>query len=196
MNDFVFYVCDTETTSLDNSVGDIIELSLFRLSDNIQKTWCLKPLNFDGIDMGALKVNGHKYDDITHKTKEGRERYLNPEKVVADIENWMMEDGASCEDRIFVAQNAPFDKAYMEKLWAKVGATNSFPFSRRYLDTMQIEIFLDLCKSKRQEYYNLGSIIKKYGIKLDKAHTAAADTAATKELFVKQVEFVKNLINK
>ena len=75
MNDFVFYVCDTETTSLDNSVGDIIELSLFRLSDNVQKTWCLKPLNFDGIDMGALKVNGHKYDDITHKQK----------KVVKDI---------------------------------------------------------------------------------------------------------------
>lgn len=196
MNNFIFYVCDTETTNLDSSIGDIIELSLYRLSDNQQKTWCLKPTNVAGIDPGALKVNGHKLDDITHKTKEGRERYLPAERVVADIENWMMEDGASSEERIFIAQNAPFDKGYIEKLWAKVGASNSFPFGRRYLDTMQIEIFLDFCKNERQEYYNLGSIIKKYGIKLDKAHTAAADTLATKELFIKQAEFVKNLINK
>jgi hypothetical protein len=196
MNNFIFYVCDTETTNLDSSVGDIIELSLFRLSDNTQRTWCLKPLNFSGIDPKALKVNGHKLDDITHRTKEGQERYFEPSKAVADIENWMMDDGASCEERVLVAQNAPFDKGYIEKLWSKVGASNSFPFGRKYIDTLQIEIFLDFCKGEQQEYYNLGNIIKKYGVKLDKAHTAAADTLATKDLFLKQAEFVKNFLNK
>lgn len=195
MNSFILYACDTETTSLDNSTGDVIELSLIRLSDNMQKTWCIKPTNFDGIQKEALKINGHKFEDITHQTKEGRDKYQPADKVVADIENWIMEDGGFSENRCLVGQNVLFDKSYMEKLWEKVGCKNTFPFGRKYLDTLQIELFLDFCKNEEQQYYNLGSIIKKYGVKLDKAHTAAADTLATKDLFLKQVEYVKKLVN-
>ena len=40
------------------------------------------------------------------------------------------------------------------------------------------------------------NLIKKYGVVNTKAHTAAADTLATKEVFLKQVEYFKKLLNK
>lgn len=73
---FTFYVADIETTGLDSHLHDVIELSLYKLGaeeDIAQKTWCLKPLNPDTIDPVSLKINGHKLEDLLHKTKEGRE---------------------------------------------------------------------------------------------------------------------------
>ena len=90
---YVIYVADVETTGLDSRIHDVIELSLNRLSDNVQKTWCLKPLNIPGIDPGALRVNGHKLEDLKHETKHGRETYLDPRKVIVEIENWMGRSG-------------------------------------------------------------------------------------------------------
>ena len=89
-NGFVIYVVDTETTGFDDRLNDIIEISMYRLNDDSQKTWCLKPLNNDTITAGALRVNGHKLEDLKHETKLGRETYLSPDKVLVDIENWMM----------------------------------------------------------------------------------------------------------
>jgi len=84
----------------------------------------------------------------------------------------------------------------MQKMWKKCGAEDSFPFGRRMLDTMQFEVFLDLAQETRRDSYSLGSIIKKYGIKNDRAHSAAADTKATKELFIKQLNYLQSLIKK
>ena len=85
--DYVIYVGDTETTGLDSRLNDVIELSLCRLTDGEQKTWCLRPINPGNIDQGALRVNGHKIEDLTGQTKEGREKYLDPNKVIIEIEN-------------------------------------------------------------------------------------------------------------
>jgi DNA polymerase III epsilon subunit-like protein len=191
---FSFYVTDIETTGLDSHLHDIIELSMYRLSDDAQKTWCIKPLNFETIDPASLRINGHKLEDITHKTKEGRERYMEASAAIIDIENWMADDGLPAEKRFLIGQNVGFDKDRLEQLWIKLGSKDSFPIGRRMIDTMVMELFFDYCKGDFAEGYSLKNLVKKYGVKNEKAHTAAADVKATKEVFDKQVEYFKALI--
>ena len=193
--DYTLYFCDTETTAI-GIEGDIIELSLIRLNDNQQKTWWLKPLNPDAIDPGALRVNGHKLEDLLWQTKEGKEKYKEPNNVLVEIENWIQEDGSPTESRILCGQNIQFDYQRMEILWKRCNTKDTFPFGRRTFDTSIIEFFMDWCKEDMAEGYSLRNLCKKYGVKNEKSHTAAADTLATKEVFLKQVETFKKILNK
>jgi len=193
--EYVIYVADTETTGLDSHSHDVIELSLYRLNDNVQKTWWFKPINYETIDMGALRVNGHKIEDLKLETKVGRDLYVDPIKNIVDIENWIADDGVPAENRVLCGQNISFDKAMLEQLWLKCNSKDSFPFGRRTMDTMIIEFFLDWCKGSMADSYSLSALVKKYGIKNEKAHSSTADTKATKEVFEKQVENFKKILN-
>jgi DNA polymerase III alpha subunit (gram-positive type) len=193
---YELFVVDCEATGLSFFDHDIIELSIMRISDETQRTWLIKPLNFATISADALRVNGHKLEDITHQTAYGKENYKDPHKVIVEIENWMMDTGCAREEVFTVGQNVSFDLNMMQQMWKKCGAEDSFPFGRRMLDTMQFEILLDLANETRRDSYSLSSIIKKYGIKNEKAHTAAADVKATKEVFVKQLNYLKSILPK
>jgi DNA polymerase III epsilon subunit-like protein len=189
MNKYVFYGCDTETTGL-TLEHDIIELSIYRLSDDAQKTWFLKPLNTKNIDEGALRVNKHILADLLGETPYGRETYKDPTKVLVEIENWIAEDDVPASNRCLIGHNVGFDKGMMEQLWKKCNAIDTFPFGRRFLDTMQIELMLDFCKNDFAEGYSLNNLSKKYGVKNEKAHSAAADTKCTVDIFRKQSDLI------
>lgn len=188
---YAIYIADVETTGLDAYDNDVIELSLLRLSDGEQKTWCMKPFNFNNIEAAALKINGHKLEDITHQTKYGKDTYLDPIKVIVDIENWVLNDDVSTNNRVLCGQNIGFDKNMLEQLWKKCNSKDTMPFGRRVLDTMQIAFVIDYIENNMAESYSLSNLIKKYGIKNDKAHSAAADTKATKELFEAQINYLR-----
>ena len=194
--DYVLYFADCETTGLDSHAHDIIELSLLRLDDELtQKTWWLKPVNPDNIDIAALKINGHRLEDLLHETKEGRERYLDPTKVIIDIENWIMDDRASTEQRVLVGHNVSFDKERFQQLWKRCNSPDTFPFGRRTMDTMTWALMMDYACNTMSESYSLSGQIKKYGIKNSAAHTAAADTIAAKDLFLAQIRELRNKLN-
>lgn len=193
---YVIYVVDVETTGLDDRMGDIIELSFYRLTDDVQKTWCIKPTNPANIDMDSLRINGHKLENILHQTKGGRDTYLDFNKVVVEVENWVGEDGVPATQRILAGQNVGFDKGFLEQHWNKCKSKDSFPFGRRTIDTMGIEFFMDLCKGEMAEGYSLRNLTKKYGVTNVKAHSAEADTKATKEVLMKQVDFFKKAMLK
>jgi len=193
--DYSIYVLDTETTGLDSRRFDVIELSIFRLSDGVQKEWFIKPTNPDSYQIGALRVNGHKIEDLRHETVEGRTRYQNPNTVLVDIENWLMEDGLPTHQRICIGQNITFDLDMLKQLWIKCDSEDNFPFGRRFMDTMIIEMFMDYCNEGMTKKYNLASIIKNYGVKNEKAHNAAADVRATKDVFLAQVAKFKKILN-
>lgn len=195
---YSFYVADVETTGLDSHTHDIIELSLLRLGDeseNNQKTWCLKSINQDTITADALRINGHKLEDITWKTKEGRERYLEPSAALIEVENWLANDDKPAEKRFLIGQNVGFDRDRLEQLWIRCNSKDSFPFGRRMIDTMVVALMMDYVDGDFAEGYSLKNLIKKYGIKNTKAHTAASDVLATKELFEKQVEELRRRMN-
>ena len=187
---FQIYIADTETTGLDENINEIIELSLYHLNQNRQKTWHLRALKPETAQPDALRINGHSLENISHKTAEGREKYKEPKTVVVDVENWMMEDLSSPEEKILVGHNIQFDENFLRRLWDNQNSKDTYPFGTRpfLLDTRQIELFINLVQRNRNEYYNLGSLVKKYGLKNSKAHSAASDTLATKELLLKQLE--------
>lgn len=202
--DYIIYICDTETTGQDPEKHDIIELSLWRVDSKIlsgkkieldeQKTWYLTPLNPQSIEDQALYVNKHKREDILHQTQEGRELYKNPKNTIDDIETWIMDDDVSLDDRVFVGQNPEFDYSFLKEFWRKTGNKNSFPFSPYFLDTMQIARMIDLCMGKKRSRYNLGSLVKDFGVTKARAHRAADDTKMTKDLFIKQVSPLYDVI--
>jgi len=192
--EYVIYVADVETTGLDDRKNDVIELSLHRLTDDVQKTWCIKPINVEAIEADALRINGHKLEDLLHQTKAGRDRYLDPVKVMIEVENWIMEDNVPNTQRVLAGQNIGFDRLFLEQHWIKCQAKDSFPFGRRFLDTMQIEFFLDMCRGTMAEGYSLKNLTKKYGLKNDAAHTAAGDVKVTKEVLSKQTEYFKKAL--
>lgn len=195
----VLYVCDTETTGISHIKGcEIIEISLYRLSDNTQKTWCLKPNNLAAIEQEALRINGHKLDDLKHLTKLGVDTYKDPAAVVVEIENFMAEDCVSSGERVLCGQNIIFDLNFIEKLWADNNATDTFPFGKRplLLDTKQIALFLDVATGTKSEFYNLSSLVTKYGVKKEKAHKAESDTKMTKDVLLKQIGMVEQCFDR
>jgi hypothetical protein len=63
-----------------------------------------------------------------------------------------------------------------------------------YIDTLQLEIFLDIAKEKKSDYYNLNSLVSKYKINKEKSHTAAGDTLMTKDLVLHHLNQINKLI--
>jgi len=196
MSGYIIYVGDTETTGIDPESHDVIEISLCRFTmdspdDRDHRTWYLKALNPMTIQEEALRINGHKREDIIHFTKIGKEKYQMPADVVLDIENWIMEDDVSVMDRMLVGQNIEFDIKFLMELWKRVDAPDTFPWDvgrgKRSLDTQGICNFIDLCTGRRRRYTNLGTLVKAFGVKKRKAHRAEDDVAMTTDLLIKML---------
>ena len=190
------YGVDTETTGL-GADCDPIEISLYNMTWDACKTWCLKPINVAAIQADALKINGHRREDILHLTAEGRERYREPSTVLVEIENWVMEDGVPSEQRILLGHNVFFDREMLVRTWAKCGSEGTFPFSTKYgIDTMMIEFGLDYASGEFGEGYSLRNLCKKYSVRNERAHAAEADTKAMVAVFREQMKLLKTLAPK
>ncbi len=187
---FQIYVADTETTGLDYLQHEIVEISMYHLNQDRAKTWQLRALRPETAQPDALRINGHKLEDISHKTAEGKASYGEPKDVIVSIENWMMEDMSSPDEKVLCGHNIGFDEDFIRVLWESNGSKETYPFGNRpfLLDTRQIEIFISLIQGSRNEYSNLGSLVEKYGVKKLKSHRAEADTVMTKDVLLKQLE--------
>lgn len=199
----VCYITDTETTGLSAKDNDVIEISMCRLIPNgssyteEQKTWLLRAINPKTIQEEALKINGHKREDILHLTKFGKENYRIPTDVVSEIEDWILTDNVSAVDRIFAGQNPKFDIDALMELWKRCGRPNEddFPFmlqnGNRVIDTKQIVTLFDACTGRRRKLYNLSALVKATGIKKGKAHQASEDVRMTKDLLLFLINIIK-----
>lgn len=188
------YVCDTETTGLNPEKNHVIEVCFWRLGEPESKTWWIKPLDNDNIEDSALKVNGHKREDILWNTQEGRGKYREASIVLPEIEEFLMQDGCAAEDRVFIGQNPDFDYRFLSSLWKRTGNKDTFPFGYwrnkdenvgYILDTVQLVRFIDVMLGNKRKFYNLGSLVKDFGIKRAQAHRADGDVQMTKDLFEK-----------
>lgn len=189
---FCLYVADTETTSLDMR-GDIIELSLYRIEDSQQKTWYFKAINEEFIEASALAINKHKLEDITWKTKAGKEKYKLPEEVLPDIENWIADgDRVTSNDRILSGWNISFDELRMKELWKRCKTEETYPFSRNTVDLKGLAIFLDYIYDIKEDTYSLFNVIKRLGLFHRNAHKAEEDVLMTVDILKYYRDKLKN----
>lgn len=202
---YIIYVIDTETTGLDPVNNEIVELSMsrFSFSDKIetdQKTWLIKALKPETIQEDALKVNGHKIEDILCQSDFGKENYKHPEDVIVDIEDWIAADKMSANDRVFGGQNPMFDFNMMTSLWKNQNSIHTFPFitghNAKLVDTKQLALILDICMNRKRDKYNLGSLVKSYSVKKGHAHRADEDVRMTLDLLVKMFKAISNDMTK
>lgn len=203
MEEYILYVIDTETTGLEVGKNEIIELSALRFylnnPDTIeQKTWLIRALNASTISDEALAICGHKREDILHQTQFGRDNYIHPKDFVYKFDTWISSDDMSSHDRVFCGQNPLFDFNHMYAIWEANNSRDTFPFltggDALIQDTKSIALFIDILLGKKRERYNLGSLIKSFGIKKEKAHRADADVRMTKDLYCKFVELTQETI--
>lgn len=192
---YQLYFADTECTGLSATENSVIELSVYRLNDDKQKTWCLRPSPGTRIEKEALRINGHKLEDILWKTDYGRATYKAPKDILPEVENFLMEDGETPENRILIAQNVQFDLGFMQELWRRENASDTFPWGARprVIDTIQLQLFLDLAKNEKTTYLNLGGLVERYKIKKLKAHRADTDTLQLKDVFLAQLKTCQGL---
>jgi len=192
------FVCDVESTGLDPVKNDIIEVSILRLVDNKQKTWYVRPASFENISMKALEVNRVKLEDLRRDPNTisdvekslGVRAYLPIKEVLPDIENFIVEGGSSTHDRILVGHNILFDLNMLVEMWKKGDAEDSFPFVTygNVIDTKCLAIFHDYFKDKDVTTYNLGSCVRRFGLKKRGFHEGAEDVLATRDLLFKIAE--------
>ncbi len=180
MGKLVLYIADTETTGLDPTKNDIIEISLLRLSDGEQETWKIQPINFETIEMRALEVNKTTLDDLKDKSK-----YKPADIVLPEIENWVLEDDCSMFDRVLVGHNIQFDLNMMLGTWGKMGCSDSFPFPKwgNLIDTKGMALLYDFFNANNIDKYNLAGCVKRFGLQKRAFHGATEDVLATKDLF-------------
>jgi len=189
-------VADVETTGTSIVDHDIIEISCKRLLDGEQKTWWMKAIHEDTISAEALAVNGHKLEDITWKTKAGKEKYRLPEDVLPEIENWLFDDRVTTADRILCGHNIAFDFDRMQECWKRCGNIETFPFSINTIDTKMLAVFFDFLQNTSGRTYSLSHVIKRLGITKRHAHTADQDVMMTFDLVQYYInyfgDFIKN----
>jgi DNA polymerase III alpha subunit (gram-positive type) len=186
---------DCETDGLDPRKNSPIEVCFYKLNSDECRTWCLKTLTApEDIQNEALKINGHKRGDILHLTASSKEKYLIPQDTLAEMENWLMEDGAATDQRMLLGHNIRFDHEMLSCLWRRCGSEGTFPFNTKYMiDTMTIEFSLDYASGKFGEGYSLRNLVKKYGLRNEKSHTAEADTKVMCSVFREQMKILKTI---
>ena len=192
------YVIDVESTGLE-TIHDVIEISLIRFlldspDKSEQRTWYLKAMNPSTITEKALNINGHKREDILCLTKFGKETYKDPKQVISEIEAWVMEDNSTIDERVFIGQNPRFDYDMLKSTWKKLETEDTFPFGDYLVDTIAIAKLIDVCTDKFRARYNLASLVKDFKITKRTAHRASEDTQMTKDLFIKMISPIINVI--
>lgn len=203
---YEIYILDGETTGMDAQKNDLIELCMWRLGDEESKTWRMKPKNPGAIRSEALRINGHKLEDLLHQTDYGRQTYLEQAKVLPEIEMWVMNDNEAAENRVIVGQNPKFDLDFMIATWQKNNSEDTFPFGywigtgedRRHVckvfDTLNLVELIDVIIGKHRPRYNLANLAKDFKITKAQAHRADGDVKMTKDLFVKLFDVLKPAI--
>lgn len=175
MRDKKLAFIDLETTGMDPARHEVIEIGCLLAKLDEKGTYQelesfevkVKPEHIETAEQQALRVNG--YDEANWMFAHTQEEAF---KLLAQ----------KCEGCVMVAQNVPFDYAFLLAGFNRFKIPDPFFFAK--LDTISIA-YLRFRKDPEMTSFSLRSLCEKYGVKNDKAHTALADIRATFEVFKK-----------
>lgn len=199
-NNNLLCAIDVETTGLDPTCNEIIEIAVVPLDFNLRMCTdarfrffhaTLRPDNVDQINLDAIKVakisdNSLDFEDVACDLKRirftletGLDKYRAADLFVEWFENLKL----LSKKRIMpLAHNWPFDRSFMIEWLGQ--PSFDYVFDPRYLDTMAIaKYFNDLAEAYGQPVpfpkLKLGVLCERYHVDRGTAHNALDDAVAT-----------------
>lgn len=174
-------IVDTETGGLDASAHSILSIAAVVFQDGAVVDQYYAIVNEGEViitDKAALGVNGLTIERV-------RAEGVSPIQAVNAIRAMISKN--SMRGRVTIAaHNAPFDVAFMRRLWRLAGADFDAQFSYRSLCTATGALMLDFAGriSLPGGSASLDNLVKYFGIKLDRegGHDALKDVLATAEV--------------
>ncbi len=166
---------DVETTGMNPLDHEVIEIGCLLAKLNEKGIYeelesfevKVKPDHIETAEQQALRINRYNDEDwlFAHSQKEAFTMLAQ-----------------KCEGCVMVAQNTPFDYAFLQAGFVKQGLKDPFFFAK--LDTISLA-YLRFRKDPEMNSFSLKALCDKYGIKNEKAHSALADIRVTFEVFKK-----------
>lgn len=162
-NDFVVF--DVETTGLDNSTCEIIEIGAVKVKQGkVCEKFSVLIKPHTNIPDYITNINGIT-DEMVEDCRYG-------EDIIADFHLF-------CRDCILAGYNVNFDYGFIQSLAKKVGLS----FNNELFDVLE-----QARKSLHLKSYKLINVVKELGLELTNAHRAYWDAFATAEVFLKLSE--------
>ncbi len=174
----IFAFIDTETTGLDFTKHEIIEIAgivvkitdpsdaeSYEILDEFE--YKIKPERITDADPVSLKIN--HYDPSKWTEALSRTEAM---KLVGD----------KTEGAVMISHNVSFDNAFIDKAFKDSGLENKMHYHR--LDTVSMAYAL-LRNNENVDHLSLRALCEHFGIQQDKSHEALADVRALLELYKK-----------
>ncbi len=170
MNNHKLIFIDIETTGLDFTQNEIIEIGAVLVSDGeiIKEFECkVNPISIQNSNPISLKINHYNKEDWQDAVSlpEALEKLL-------EISN----------DAIMVAHNVAFDSQFLDYAFLNTGLKNNMHYHK--LDTISIA-YAKLHGMGDMQKYSLRSLCEQFQIENKNAHSALSDARATYELYKK-----------
>lgn len=194
-----FLAADTETTGLDSSSAQIIEICLILLDSQLEPVDELhlfaSPDEHIVVEPGAAKVNGYT-----------PEKWASHNAITQDeLARRVYEFTSAYASLKLIAHNVPFDQSFLKASYERhrvtldlVGAPAkpySKTFGYHHIDTIPICLFMDYAvQGSFRRSYSLANITKDFNIPHDNAHTAKADIKACLDLLRYQKDVLQGLV--
>ena len=174
------YYIDAETTGLDASVHEIIDLAIIAEEAKTGKVigeYCRKitPMNIHTAQLRALEINKYNHDEWIDALEPSA-------NVAAEIANLLEIPG------LWVGHNPYFDKRFISSFLSKYGNGQKIPYMPM-LDTRQISIGLFWPNLKG---YSLDAVRAYIGLGDKGAHSARSDAYICREI-IHQFEIAKQI---
>lgn len=194
-----FISLDTETTGLDPSIHEVLEIkarALTRTLNQIDTFYVkIKPKHLERASEEALKIN--KYSE------ESWINALEPLEAYTNFKSWIEKTQIKIpylneqknKDPIGLGQNVSFDIDFIRFNAEKVGV--KIPFSYHKLDLVGVSIFMDIARCILPDFqwrksYSLSKVAPSYGINPGRIHTAEADEETHMKLLRFYIERVRD----
>jgi DNA polymerase-3 subunit epsilon len=164
---------DTETTGLDPTKHELLEVAAIRTSPDGQtiiKTYeaKLKPLHIETAEPKALQVNNYKPEEWTD------EKCTAPETVVDNLQKM-------AGNTVLVGQNVSFDEGFLTPLFTRLGM--KAPWGYHKVDTVALAWPL-FCYTP-MEGLSLEKVCRFLGVAEMPKHRALADAMACREIYLR-----------
>lgn len=127
MSGIGYWILDTETTGLDATRQEVVEIGVIRVETKVQLWKNIKAEYPERSSWDALK--------ICNKTLADLEKGDTKEQVIEVCEKFFSEDGLTPAHRCIIAHNASFDRKFLHALWGKVN--KEFP-AMLWVDSIQL----------------------------------------------------------